>query len=85
MKPTQVSCPKGGLNQIPGECTISGDIRLTPFYKVEDARDAVMKYVEEINADLSSLPMRGPCSKLRASCPLVSPDVVAERRSCVVL
>jgi len=27
MKPTKWSYPGGGLNQIPGECTISGDIR----------------------------------------------------------
>ncbi|XWS49574.1 hypothetical protein CRYUN_Cryun12cG0014800 [Craigia yunnanensis] len=39
MKPTQWSYPGGGINQIPGECTIAGDVRLiilsglTPFYK----------------------------------------------------
>ncbi|KAG0496875.1 hypothetical protein HPP92_001566 [Vanilla planifolia] len=27
-KPTQWSYPGGGINQIPGECTISGDVRL---------------------------------------------------------
>jgi len=25
--------PAGGINQIPGECTVSGDVRLTPFYE----------------------------------------------------
>jgi len=25
--------PPGSINQIPGECSISGDIRITPFYK----------------------------------------------------
>ncbi|KAF8088348.1 hypothetical protein N665_0545s0016 [Sinapis alba] len=29
MKPTQWSYPVGGINQIPGECTISGDVRLS--------------------------------------------------------
>lgn len=33
IKPTQWECPPGSLNQIPGECSISGDIRLTPFCK----------------------------------------------------
>ncbi|KAI5057179.1 hypothetical protein GOP47_0027194 [Adiantum capillus-veneris] len=33
MKPTQVTYPGGGVNQIPGECTITGDVRLTPFYE----------------------------------------------------
>ncbi|QHO52908.1 Acetylornithine deacetylase [Arachis hypogaea] len=34
MKPTQWSYPRGGINQISGECTISGDVRLTPFYNL---------------------------------------------------
>ena len=38
MKPTQISCAPGGLNQIPPEATISGDIRLTPFYPVADVK-----------------------------------------------
>ncbi len=49
--------------QIPGECTISGDVRLTPFYKVEDVIAALQRYVAEIDADLSALPVRGPSSK----------------------
>lgn len=28
-----ISDPGGGINQIPLDCTISGDVRLTPFYK----------------------------------------------------
>ncbi|MQL88898.1 hypothetical protein Taro_021462 [Colocasia esculenta] len=34
MKPTQWSYPGGGVNQIPVECTILGDVRLTPFYRL---------------------------------------------------
>ena len=37
MKPTRIAVPEGSINQIPGECTISGDIRLTPFYHVRPA------------------------------------------------
>mmetsp|Transcript_2757 Transcript_2757/g.9694 ORF Transcript_2757/g.9694 Transcript_2757/m.9694 type:complete len:428 (-) Transcript_2757:165-1448(-) len=62
MKPTQMSCAKGGLNQLPPHATISGDIRLTPFYEVEDVRAKVESYVAELNADLGSIPTRGPHS-----------------------
>jgi hypothetical protein len=34
MKATNVICPEGSLNQIRGSCTIQGDIRMVPFYKV---------------------------------------------------
>ena len=63
MKPTQMKCAKGGLNQIPPHATISGDIRLTPFYEVAAVKAAIQKYVDDINADLESLPTRGPVSK----------------------
>lgn len=63
MKPTQMTCSKNGLNQIPQACTISGDVRLTPFYKTEDVQAAVLKYVEEMNADLTTIPTMGPVSK----------------------
>lgn len=43
MKPTQMTCAKGGLNQIPPHCTISGDIRLTPFYDVQQVVDDVRR------------------------------------------
>ncbi|KAL9666451.1 hypothetical protein QQ045_000783 [Rhodiola kirilowii] len=33
MKPTQWNYPGGGINQIPAECSVSGDVRLTPFYE----------------------------------------------------
>eukprot|EP00913_Durusdinium_trenchii_P015788 g14836.t1 len=47
MKPTQIESSKGSFNQIPAETTISGDIRLSPFYEVEDVVEHVEKYVEE--------------------------------------
>lgn len=49
MKPTQIECAKGSLNQLPPHCTVSGDIRLTPFYDVKDVRQALEGYVSEIN------------------------------------
>eukprot|EP00959_Pyramimonas_sp_CCMP1952_P433539 9078716-Pyramimonas_sp.AAC.1 len=60
MKPTQVSYPTGSVNQIPGEMSISGDLRITPFYDVYDVKKAVIGYVEDINQDVTKLPCRGP-------------------------
>mmetsp|Transcript_24142 Transcript_24142/g.31531 ORF Transcript_24142/g.31531 Transcript_24142/m.31531 type:complete len:459 (-) Transcript_24142:295-1671(-) len=63
MKPTQFETARGSLNQIPPHATISGDIRLTPFYSMADCMATVEKYVEEINNDIGSLPTRGNYSK----------------------
>ncbi|KAK8626264.1 hypothetical protein V6N13_133915 [Hibiscus sabdariffa] len=63
MKPTQWSYPGGGINQIPGECTISGDVRLTPFYNVKDVMTKLQEYVDYINENISKLDTRGPVSK----------------------
>ncbi|KAJ6705974.1 ACETYLORNITHINE DEACETYLASE [Salix purpurea] len=63
MKPTQWSYPEGGINQIPAECTISGDVRLTPFYSVIDAMKKLQEYVDEINENIEKLDTRGPVSK----------------------
>lgn len=63
MKPTQISVPKGGINQLPPTCTISGDIRLTPFYENAKVKAAVESYVKDLNENLEQLDTRGPCSK----------------------
>lgn len=64
IKPTQMECSKGSLNQLPAWATISGDIRLTPFYDVKAVVTAVERYVAEINAAPdATLEHRGPCSK----------------------
>ena len=53
MKPTQVKCAPGGLNQIPPDATVSGDIRLTPFYDVVGvSRRCIEAEVAAINADI---------------------------------
>ena len=57
MKPTQMTCAPGGLNQIPGWATISGDIRLTPFHDIKAMCKKVEQYVSEI--DVSILPSIG--------------------------
>ncbi|EEF42427.1 acetylornithine deacetylase [Ricinus communis] len=63
MKPTQWSYPGGGINQIPGECTISGDVRLTPFYNLVDVKNMLQEYVDDINENIEKLGTRGPVSK----------------------
>ncbi|KAK4364619.1 hypothetical protein RND71_015977 [Anisodus tanguticus] len=63
MKPTQWFYPGGGINQIPGECTVSGDVRLTPFYNVTDAMKKLQEYVDDLNANIEELDCRGPVSK----------------------
>uniref|UniRef100_A0A6V3N8G9 Peptidase M20 dimerisation domain-containing protein n=2 Tax=Lotharella globosa TaxID=91324 RepID=A0A6V3N8G9_9EUKA len=63
MKPTQMECGKGSLNQIPPYCVISGDIRLTPFYDVKDVYDKMEAWVKDLNENIDKLPTRGPMSK----------------------
>lgn len=63
MKPTQIECAKGSFNQICPQCTVSGDIRLSPFYEVKEVVQAVEGYVQDINEHLEDLPTRGTWSK----------------------
>jgi acetylornithine deacetylase len=55
MKPTQMNTPPGSLNQIPGSCTVKGDIRLSPFYDIADLRVKIEEYVRDINESPSIL------------------------------
>lgn len=45
----------GSLNQIPPTASISGDIRLTPFYDIAKVVKKMTEVVEELNRDLSVL------------------------------
>ncbi|XP_038888364.1 acetylornithine deacetylase-like [Benincasa hispida] len=63
MKPTQWNYPGGGINQIPGESTIAGDVRLTPFYDMDYLKTKIQEYVDYINAHVEDLESRGPVSK----------------------
>jgi len=64
LKPTQIAVPESGINQIPGECTVKGDIRLIPFYSIKDAvkvvDDAVAQLREERFESLHQMAHRGP-------------------------
>ena len=66
MKPTNITSSEGSLNQLPPMCTVSGDIRLSPFYKIAEAKAAIEEYVAAINADPSGVlekNLHGPHSK----------------------
>jgi acetylornithine deacetylase len=66
LKPTQISCSPGTLNQIPAHCTVQGDVRLAPFYSCKDVKKSFQSYIDDINANPSIVedPVhRGPHSK----------------------
>lgn len=45
------------------QATICGDARITPFYEIEDVMAKLRSYAADIQADIESLPHRGPCSR----------------------
>eukprot|EP01122_Echinamoeba_exundans_P011506 TRINITY_DN4590_c0_g1_i1.p1 TRINITY_DN4590_c0_g1~~TRINITY_DN4590_c0_g1_i1.p1 ORF type:complete len:489 (+),score=136.98 TRINITY_DN4590_c0_g1_i1:166-1467(+) len=63
MKPTSWSSPAGASNIIPVEATMQGDIRLTPFYSLEDAKGAIERYVKEFNEKLHNISEYSPAFK----------------------
>ncbi|DAZ97128.1 TPA: hypothetical protein N0F65_010451, partial [Lagenidium giganteum] len=64
MKPTRIESSTNGLNQIPPWVKISGDVRLSPFYEVQDLKEKLKSYVDDLNANITSLEGgRGPSSK----------------------
>ena len=50
MKPTQVKCSEGSINQLPPWTEVQGDIRLTPFYNIDECMEKVRGYIQELNA-----------------------------------
>jgi len=64
MKPTKIDGPDNSVNQVPPWSLMEGDIRLTPFYKVEDCKKAMEGYVADINANITTFAApRGSASK----------------------
>jgi acetylornithine deacetylase len=65
-KPNQISCSVGALNQVPGACTVQGDIRSSPFYNIKEMQKVIQGYVDAVNTDPSIVEnptLRGPHSK----------------------
>ena len=49
LKPTQIRCSEGSINQIPPWTEVQGDVRLTPFYNIRDCLNKFETYVQELN------------------------------------
>eukprot|EP00392_Amoebophrya_sp_AT5.2_P005672 g5682.t1 len=62
MKPTHVKCDGGG-DTIPGHCVTFGDVRLSPFQDVEEARRKLETFAARLNEHVERLPGRGPYSR----------------------
>lgn len=78
MKPTQWDCHKNGLNQICPYCTVSGDIRVTPFYDNAKIKAAVEGCVLPGGRRIPSPPplsLRSPCHV-----PALSPPTAPQLR-----
>ncbi|KAL4129192.1 hypothetical protein PRIC2_005203 [Phytophthora ramorum] len=64
MKPMHVESSVNGLNQIPPWVKITGEVRLSPFYEMKDMFARMHSYVDDLNANITSLEgKRGPVSK----------------------
>ncbi|ETO86043.1 hypothetical protein F444_00365 [Phytophthora nicotianae P1976] len=64
MKPTRIESSTNGLNQIPPWVKITGGVRLSPFYEMKDLIAKMHSYVDDLNANITSLEgKRGPVSK----------------------
>jgi acetylornithine deacetylase len=60
MKLTMVEHPPGAVNQIPGQATFRGDIRVTPFYKLEDVCAKMIEVANDVASKITTLPGKGP-------------------------
>jgi len=60
MKLTMMEHPPGAINQIPGQATFHGDIRVNPFYNVEEVMKKVSEIAKDVNDKITHLPGRGP-------------------------
>lgn len=64
MKPTRMESSLNGLNQIPAWTKIAGDVRLSPFYDMQEMIATMTAFVEKLNGEIASLEgARGPVSK----------------------
>jgi len=71
LKPTKILDHDNTINQIPGKTVVQGDIRVTPFYTIDEVKAAIERYVKEL--DVTTLRSHGwskfelPAEKLRAN------------------
>jgi len=60
MKLTMVEHPPGAVNQIPGQATFQGDVRVTPFYNIEEVYKKALEIAEDVKKNITTLPGKGP-------------------------
>lgn len=60
MKLTMIDHPPGAVNQIPGQATFRGDIRVTPFYNLDDVSAKAIEIANDISSRITDLNGRGP-------------------------
>lgn len=70
MKPTVSAATGNGCNQVPERASCDGDIRMTPFYDLDDAQRRIAGWVEELNAqlrrgDFAPSPLRGTATRYK--------------------
>jgi acetylornithine deacetylase/succinyl-diaminopimelate desuccinylase-like protein len=54
LKPTVLEVGNNKITKIPGNTEIEGDIRLTPFYDLAEARDCAVAFVAEIDRKIAA-------------------------------
>ncbi|HMR05067.1 MAG TPA: M20/M25/M40 family metallo-hydrolase [Polyangiaceae bacterium] len=50
LKATIIDVPNNKITKVPGTAVVQGDIRLTPFYDIEEAIGGAVKFIEELDA-----------------------------------
>ena len=58
-KPSRASCPDSSINQVPGEYTLQGDVRLIPFYRIRDAMKVLQDSVDRLNSTDELVKLQG--------------------------
>jgi acetylornithine deacetylase len=54
LKATVLEVDNSKTNKIPGSAVVRGDIRLTPFYEMQDASDGAVRFVAELDRLIES-------------------------------
>ncbi len=54
LKGTVIKASNNKITKIPGHVVVEGDIRLTPFYEMDDAIDGAVKFIAELDKRLEA-------------------------------
>jgi acetylornithine deacetylase len=49
LKPTVINVPNNKITKIPGSAVVEGDIRLTPFYDMNDAIEGAVEFIADLD------------------------------------